>query len=881
MIKIQNYYSEDPGKVPSKDNLDVGQLWINIKDKKIGTKDSKNVIQQWSQFDPAEKQQALNSIPKTGNIADITMSNAAKQSTGNTININDDSNVVVAHTLENGTTTITIEKTTGFKATQLVLSKPEGITAQISWVGVDHWLSTVDVPVFGKDAAAQELSVAIFSSPTSVAVNVIYNTETPIDSDITEAKWGNITGNLIDQSDLQAALSLKANASDIPDTSDVLTKTEASTTYLGISAKAASASQADTAVKATQDADGNTITQTYATKSELDQKQPIGSYVNKPEYDAFVTQYSKDKATFAIASDVTEQLAAKANTADVTKQLAGKANTQHTHEIANVVGLQDALNEKATVSSVTQGLNTKLNIDTYTADKATFALKSDITSVYRYKGSVKDINSLPAEKQIGDVYNLEDSGDNVAWDGKSWDYLGSVANLGEFAKKTDLESSITNAKAELNSEIGKEVTARQQAVTKLESTKISTKAIKSTDPMYVDYANTSNHAAGGYGLKDTKYGQAGGSVSGGFSVSDSTTNVTSALGIAVNTDGTGETGMYFSNNKGEATNVRVLHDKIVFTQKNVQTNLSDLAKTADVNTALNGKLDATANAVSATKATQDASGNVITATYATKTALNAKQDTATAFKQTDADKLYLAKAGKAVSATSADSATKATQDASGNVITSTYATKDELSTKLDASDAFTRATADTLYLGKTAKAASAATADTATSATSAVNATKATQDASGNVITTTYATKSEVNTGLAGKANSSHTHTIANVTGLQDALNAASTQASNAIPKEGDRGILSGYEQFYDSPTDIDKTAPDTMVLAIGDVVNVLNAEDNIVWTKTIHMTQGSVTLGSGWVWVGGTAPTLKFPGLLILHNSNGIGIANFITGAS
>lgn len=738
MIKIQNYYSEDPGKVPSKDNLDVGQLWINIKDKKIGTKDSKNVIQQWSQFDPAEKQQALNSIPKTGNIADITMSNAAKQSTGNTININDDSNVVVAHTLENGTTTITIEKTTGFKATQLVLSKPEGITAQISWVGVDHWLSTVDVPVFGKDAAAQELSVAIFSSPTSVAVNVIYNTETPIDSDITEAKWGNITGNLIDQSDLQAALSLKANASDIPDTSDVLTKTEASTTYLGISAKAASAAQADTAVKATQDADGNTITQTYATKSELDQKQPVGSYVNKPEYDAFVTQYSKDKATFAIASDVTEQLAAKANTATVNTQLAAKANLQHTHAIADVVDLQTTL-------------DAKLDKSTYNADKATFALKADISTVYKYKGTVADINALPAKKQVGDVYNLEDTGDNVAWDGNSWAYLGGTANLSEYAKTSEVDNSIASAKTELNTAF---------------------------------------------------------------------------------------------------------------------------------NTALNGKLDATANAVSATKATQDASGNVITATYATKTALNAKQDTATAFKQTDADKLYLAKAGKAVSATSADSATKATQDASGNVITTTYATKDELSTKLDASDAFTRATADTLYLGKTAKAASAATADTATSATSAVNATKATQDASGNVITTTYATKSEVNTGLAGKANSSHTHTIANVTGLQDALNAANTQASNAIPKEGDRGILSGYEQFYDSPTDIDKTAPDTMVLIAGDV-NVLNAEDNIVWTKTIHMTQGSVTLGSGWVWVGGTAPTLKFPGLLILHNSNGSGIANFITGAS
>ena len=733
MIKIQNYYSEDPGKVPSKDNLDVGQLWINIKDKKIGTKDSKNVIQQWSQFDPAEKQQALNSIPKTGNIADITMSNAAKQSTGNTININDDSNVVVAHTLENGTTTITIEKTTGFKATQLVLSKPEGITAQISWVGVDHWLSTVDVPVFGKDAAAQELSVAIFSSPTSVAVNVIYNTETPIDSDITEAKWGNITGNLIDQSDLQAALSLKANASDIPDTSDVLTKTEASTTYLGISAKAVSAAQADTAVKATQDADGNTITQTYATKSELDQKQPVGSYVNKPEYDAFITQYSKDKATFAIASDVTEQLAAKANTATVNTQLAAKANLQHTHAIADVVDLQTAL-------------DAKLDKSTYNADKATFALKADISTVYKYKGTVADINALPAKKQVGDVYNLEDTGDNVAWDGNSWDYLGGTANLSEYAKTSDVDNSIASAKAELNTAF---------------------------------------------------------------------------------------------------------------------------------NTALNGKLDATANAVSATKATQDAAGNVITATYATKTALNAKQDTATAFKQTDADKLYLAKAGKAVSAISADSATKATQDASGNVITATYATKDELSTKLDASDAFTRATADTLYLGKTAKAASAATADTATSATSAINATKATQDASGNVITTTYATKSEVNTGLAGKANSSHTHTKAQITDFPTI-----PDTSTLIPKTGARGNLAGYESVKASTasTVIDVSSADAMTISgveAGAMITITATVKNVSSTKVVRVTgddswqimgSGSPTNGVTLKWAGGTAPTIKANMLLVIN---------------
>ena len=107
------------------------------------------------------------------------------------------------------------------------------------------------------------------------------------------------------------------------------------------------------------------------------------------------------------------------------------------------------------------------------------------------------------------------------------------------------------------------------------------------------------------------------------------------------------------------------------------------------------------------------------------------------------------------SATKADSATKATQDASGNVITSTYATKTELSAKQNASTAGEVATAGTavgdsthpVYVNasgvatKIDKVAAAAKADTATSATTA---TKATQDASGNVITSTYATKSQI-----------------------------------------------------------------------------------------------------------------------------------------
>ena len=64
------------------------------------------------------------------------------------------------------------------------------------------------------------------------------------------------------------------------------------------------------------------------------------------------------------------------------------------------------------------------------------------------------------------------------------------------------------------------------------------------------------------------------------------------------------------------------------------------------------------------------------------------------------------------------------------------------------------------------------------------SAIKATQDASGNTITSTYATKSELNTAkeslqtsINGKANSSHTHTIANITNLQTTLDAKASSS--------------------------------------------------------------------------------------------------------
>lgn len=71
----------------------------------------------------------------------------------------------------------------------------------------------------------------------------------------------------------------------------------------------------------------------------------------------------------------------------------------------------------------------KTKLDAFGA-ASTYALKSDITNMYRYKGSVAAVANLPAsENTAGDVYNVESSGMNYAWNGTAWDPLGEIFNV--------------------------------------------------------------------------------------------------------------------------------------------------------------------------------------------------------------------------------------------------------------------------------------------------------------------------------------------------------------------------------------------------------------------------------------------------------------------
>ena len=76
--------------------------------------------------------------------------------------------------------------------------------------------------------------------------------------------------------------------------------------------------------------------------------------------------------------------------------------------------------------------------------QAVSQLESTITSKYgdalRYKGSVANESALPknGQNQKGDVYNVQDTGANYAWDGNQWDKLNE--NLDGYVKQEAFNS---------------------------------------------------------------------------------------------------------------------------------------------------------------------------------------------------------------------------------------------------------------------------------------------------------------------------------------------------------------------------------------------------------------------------------------------------------
>ena len=58
------------------------------------------------------------------------------------------------------------------------------------------------------------------------------------------------------------------------------------------------------------------------------------------------------------------------------------------------------------------------------------AFATAVAGTFKYKGSVATVDDLPASgNTVGDVWNVQANGMNYAWDGTSWDSLGSPFSI--------------------------------------------------------------------------------------------------------------------------------------------------------------------------------------------------------------------------------------------------------------------------------------------------------------------------------------------------------------------------------------------------------------------------------------------------------------------
>lgn len=121
---------------------------------------------------------------------------------------------------------------------------------------------------------------------------------------------------------------------------------------------------------------------------------------------------------------------------------------------------KDSLNNE--VNQLVEEINLKLD-DTVAAStylrqddaNTTYAKKTDITNIYKFKGTKTNYSDLPTTGVIaGDVWNITNAdaehgikaGDNVAWDGTKWDNLSGVADLSGYATTTTTDAISADVK---------------------------------------------------------------------------------------------------------------------------------------------------------------------------------------------------------------------------------------------------------------------------------------------------------------------------------------------------------------------------------------------------------------------------------------------------
>lgn len=127
-----------------------------------------------------------------------------------------------------------------------------------------------------------------------------------------------------------------------------------------------------------------------------------------------------------------------------------------------------------------------------------------------------------------------------------------------------------------------------------------------------------------------------------------------------------------------------------------------------------------------------------------------------------------------------------------------------------------------------------------------------------------YATNTALTQGLAGKADSSHTHTKSQITDFPT--------IPDAILKNGNRGAIAGYEQWTKAgaTTTLNVSSGDSLLMeaaGAGATITVQASATNQTATKLVLVSNSnkSITIKGNVSWFGENAPTLNKSTVLLL----------------
>ena len=72
-------------------------------------------------------------------------------------------------------------------------------------------------------------------------------------------------------------------------------------------------------------------------------------------------------------------------------------------------------------------------------DAGNYALKTEMSTVYRYQGVKATVAELPETAEVGHVWDVTENGKNYAWNGTEWDDLGGTFSV-EAATNADIDA---------------------------------------------------------------------------------------------------------------------------------------------------------------------------------------------------------------------------------------------------------------------------------------------------------------------------------------------------------------------------------------------------------------------------------------------------------